>query len=217
MGFVYKKPKLVPGKADKKKQEEFIKSYKETKSKMTDKDQLYFMDSTHPTHNNYPAYGWILKGKVKNIKTNSGRKRLNLNGAFSLKGYSVVINEEKTINTKAIIRLFSKLKEKHKKGKIYLILDNASYHHSKETKAWLKRNRRFKLLFIPAYSPNLNIIERLWWFFHKKVIYHKYYEKFSEFRNAALEFFDNLHYYKQDLKTLLTDNFEVIPNLNLQT
>jgi transposase len=81
LGFVYKKPKVIPGKASYLKQKEFLKKYQEIKRNLKKEDQIYFIDSTHPTHNTKPSYGWILKGKKndKFIKTNTGRERLNLN------------------------------------------------------------------------------------------------------------------------------------------
>ena len=87
LGFTYKKPKVIPGKADLLKQEEFLKLYKETQDILGVKDRIYFADSTHPQHNTKPSYGWILKGKKndKFVKTNSGRKRLNLNGVLNFK------------------------------------------------------------------------------------------------------------------------------------
>ena len=60
-----RKPKLVPGKADVKAQEEFIEFYKELKAIKGAQDPVYFMDGSHPQHNSVAAYGWIKKGKVK--------------------------------------------------------------------------------------------------------------------------------------------------------
>lgn len=219
LGFTYKKPKVIPGKADYVRQEEFLKQYEEIKSKLKNNDQVYFLDSTHPTHNTTLSYGWILKGKKndKFIKTNTGRERLNLNGALNLKKHTAVVIEEKTIDFKATIRLFKKLEKKHPKGKIYLILDNASYHHANGVKLWLKKHRRLKTVFLPTYSPNLNLIERLWRFFHQKVTNNHYFETFEEFRRTSLRFFKNLDSYQKELSTLMTDNFQLIPNLQLQT
>lgn len=219
LGFTYKKPKVIPGKADYVKQKEFLNKYEEIKSVLKDNDQLYFLDSTHPQHNTTPSYGWILKGKIndKFIKTNTGRERLNLNGALNLKKHTALVLEEKTIDSKATIKLFKKLVKEHPKGKIYLILDNASHHHSKTVKLWLKKHRRLKTVFLPAYSPNLNLIERLWRFFHQKVTNNHYFETFAEFRRTSLKFFKNLDSYKEELSTLMTDNFQLIPNLQLQT
>lgn len=219
LGFSYKKPKIIPGKADSQKQIEFLTKYEETKSKLKKNDEIYFIDSTHPQHNTLPAYGWILKGKKndKFVKTNSGRTRINLNGALNLKSHQAVVLNEKTINHKATIKLFKRLLTRHEKGKIYIILDNASHHHAKEVKSWLKKHRRIKLLFLPPYSPNLNLIERLWRFYHQRIMWNHYFETFKEFKNTSLKFFRNLKNYQKELSTLLTDNFQVVPVLNLQS
>ncbi len=96
-------------------------------------------------------------------------------------------------------------------------IDKASHHRSKQVALWLKRHRRFKALFLPAYSPNLNLIERLWRFFHTKVAWNRYFETFKEFRRVTLRFFKNMARYGPELDKLLTDNFQLIPNLTLQT
>src|SRR3989344_7269102 len=84
LGFSYKKPKIVPGKADAVKQAAFLEAYRGIKAGLKTNDAVYFADSTHPEHNTKPSYGWILKGKEndKFVKTNTGRERLNLNGAL---------------------------------------------------------------------------------------------------------------------------------------
>lgn len=213
LGFVYKKPKVIPGKADRIKQEQFLKTYQTIKSQLKTEDQIYFLDSTHPTHNTKPSYGWILKGKQndKFVKTNTGRERLNLNGALNLIHHNAVIMEEKTINSSATINLFKRLEKTHQKGKLYLILDNASHHHSKLATLWLKKHPRLKTVFLPSYSPNLNLIERLWRFFHQRVTWNHYFATYAEFRKTSLDFFDNLHVYQKELSTLLADNFQPVP------
>lgn len=213
LGFAYKKPKIIPGKVDRLKQEAFLKAYQETKSKLAPNDRIYFLDSTHPQHNTQPAYGWILKGKKndKFVKTNSGRDRLNLNGALNFNDKTAIILEEKTINKEATIRLLEAIAKRQKKGKVYLILDNASYHHALIVRRWRLHHPRFKLLFIPSYSPNLNLIERLWRFFHQKITWNKYFETFEEFKSTTLKFFENLKQYEKELATLLTDNFQLLP------
>lgn len=219
LGFSYKKPKIVPGKADRLKQEEFLQKYQEIKSSLSAKDQIYFVDSTHPAHNTSPSCGWILKGKIndKIVLTNSGRDRLSLNGALNLKSHQAIVLEEQSVNHLATIRLVRKIAREQPHGKIYLILDNASQHRAKEVTAWVKRFRRIKLLFLPTYSPNLNLIERLWRFFHQRVLWNQYFPTMKEFRRASLKFFRNLKNYQQELDTLLADNFRLVPNLNLQT
>jgi transposase len=98
LGFSYKKTKQVPGKVDPEKQEEFLKTYQEIKKNMNKNDELYFLDGSHPQHNSMPAYAWILTGEEKEIKTNTGRQRLNLNGALNGTDHSVVVQAVETIN-----------------------------------------------------------------------------------------------------------------------
>lgn len=195
LDFSYKKPKIVPGKADPVKQAAFLKMYRKLKRNLKENDRIYFADSTHPEHNTKPSYGWILKGREndKFVKTNSGRERLNLSGALN------------------------KLVKLHPRGKIHLVLDNATYYHAAEVKVWLTHHYRFKLHFLPSYSPNLNLIERLWRFFHLKVTWNHYFASFDEFKKESLKFFKHLSRYGPELNTLLADNFQLVPDINLQT
>ena len=92
---------------------------------------------------------------------------------------------------------------------IYVICDNARYYRSKAVQAYLKTSR-IKLVFLPPYAPNLNLIERLWKFFKKQVLYNRYYETFAEFKAACEAFFSNPSQYEGQLRSLLTENFAVI-------
>ncbi len=207
--FVYKKTKVIPGKLNREKQEEFKKDYEELKSMKYGKGNIYFVDASHPQHNNMPFYGWIYKGETKTIKSNSGRTRLNLNGALNLDTLDITVLSEKTINTHAMMRLVLELEEKQPADNIFMIVDNASYNHSYELALFLEDHPRVHLQYLPPYSPNLNIIERLWKFFHQKH-HDRYFEKFKEFEQEVLFFFQNIHQYDNELRTLLTDNFQTL-------
>jgi len=210
MKFSYKKTKVIPGKVNLEKQEQFKEAYELLKTTKRPEDKIYFVDASHPHHNNRPFYGWIYKGEEKAIKTNSGRKRVNLNGAVNLEDMAITVLSEETINTHAMMRLILQLEEKQPMGEIYLILDNARYNHSYELQLFLEDHKRTHLKYLPSYSPNLNIIERLWKFFHQKH-HDKYFEKFKEFEQEVLSFFKNINQYDKELKTLLTDSFQTLP------
>lgn len=214
LGFVYKKTKIIPGKLDVQKQEEFKIEYQKLKDNLNPKDKIYFLDASHPHHNNKSSYGWIPKGEERWIKTNTGRKRLNINGALTLNGLSdpiVITRLEETINADAMVLLIKNIEINQPHGEIYLILDNARYNHAIKVKGYVEQSGRIHLVFLPSYSPNLNIIERLWLFFHQKILYDKYYETFPQFKTAVLNFFENINLYKGELKSRLTDSFQVIP------
>jgi transposase len=69
---------------------------------------------------------------------------------------------------------------------------------------------KIELIFLPPYAPNLNLIERFWRFFKKEILYGKYYETFALFRRACDDFFAASERYKEALRSLLTDNFQII-------
>lgn len=211
LGFVYKKPKLVPAKADRIKQQQFLDEYFKLKEQLGKEDQIYFLDATHPTHNTRPSMGWILKGTEKLIKSNTGRDRLNLNGALNGKTHEILLREDERINSISTIKLLDTILEKHPSGRIYLIWDNARYYYSSQVQNYLRGHPRLIPKFLPSYSPNLNLIERLWRLFHQKILYNHYYETFPDFKQAVLGFFDNLPHYKKEMRTLLTDNFQLVP------
>jgi transposase len=210
MGFSYKKPKHIPGKANQKAQEEFIEKYNELKANKSEEDRIYFMDGVHPLHNSQPAFGWLKKGKEQVLKTNTGRMRVNINGAYNIEEHKVIIREDESINSQSTIALLEQMLKEQPLGMLYIILDNARYYRSQIVKEFLGKNQRIQFVFLPPYSPNLNIIERLWKFFKKKTTYNKYYEKFAVFKEKCLSFFDNIDEYKMELESLMTENFQLI-------
>jgi transposase len=209
LGFVYKKPKLVPGKADPKAQEAFLAEYEKLKQDKGENDVICFMDAVHPQHNPVIGYGWIKRGEDHDVKSNTGRRRVNINGAIDLERLEPVVRFDDTIDGASTIALFQQLEQVYAVATwIYVICDNARYYRSKAVQEYIK-DSRIKLVFLPPYAPNLNLIERLWKFFKKKVLYNKYYESFDGFCKACEDFFSNPGEYQGGLRSLLTENFEI--------
>ena len=118
--------------------------------------------------------------------------------------------EDECINSQRMIALLVLMLKTQKEGKIYIILDNARYCHSQVVKNFIKEHPRIVLKFLPPYSPNLNIIERLWKILKKKVVYNKFYLKFDDFREKVIAFLENETWKQQEFKNILTDNFQII-------
>lgn len=210
LGFSYKKTRLVPGKADPVKQSEWVEKFQKIVSQLPENEIVVFIDAVHPMHNTKSEYGWILKGEDFEILANSGRSRLNINGAINVLNPSeVYIQEDDRINAQSNISLLEQIIEAHPGATVRVFSDNARYNHSRILKDWLKEHPEIIFDHIPAYSPNLNPIERLWKFMKKKVINSYYYETFVEFKEEILNFFKNIAQYAEDLKTLITTNFEI--------
>lgn len=209
-GFSYKKPHAVPAKADKEAQKSFINFYKKLKSKAGENEPIYFIDSVHPQHQTHLAYGWILKGERKEMPTTGRQKRLNFMGGICLNGHRIEYQQAEKIDADSIALFLSKIRKANPgKCKIHVILDNAGYHRSDEIKVFAK-GLAIQLHYLPPYSPNLNPIERLWKIMHEQVTYNKYYEKFSDFSQATLNFFKTIGRKKTILRSRISDNFQIL-------
>lgn len=212
LDFVYKKPKLIPGNPDQQLQDEFLQQYLDFMKNKGKNDAVFFVDAVHPTHNTMPAYGWMRKGRETEIQSNSARSRLNIHGAMNAETFeTTIISGEENINTDSTINLLEYLIILYPLAKrIYVILDNAKYHYSIEVQEWVKNNSKIKLVFLPSYSPEYNLIERLWRVFKKNVLYNKYYKTFSEFKDSCIAFFANQKNYRDQICSIMGDGLAAL-------
>jgi transposase len=202
LGFVYKKPDITPGKVDLVKQLTFLQKFEELRRSGY---PIYSMDGCHPQHNSLPQYGWILKGHTKTLLSNTGRKRINIQGAVNLNTYKLISTVHETLDKQSTIEILKKIEKQEKtSAKIYVLIDNAGYYHAKIVKDYLQ-NSRIELVFLPPYSPNLSLIERIWRYFKKSVLYNKYYPTFKEFTKAVMDFLQQNH--RSNFKKLLVEKF----------
>lgn len=213
-GFSYKKPSVIPGKANKEAQAQWIKEYQELKASLREDEAICFTDGVHPTHNTKPTYGWIRKGERKDIPTNTGRQRLNLSGAIDIISKKVMVREDAALNSSSTIAFLKDIEAAYPQSRtVHVFCDNARYYRNKDVALYLQSSK-IKMHFLPPYSPNLNPIERLWKFLNEHVLYNKYYEKFIDFREAVLGFLQNLFHASAEMKEALahriTDNFRII-------
>lgn len=211
LGFSYKKPKKLPGKSNKKAQEEFIKRYHEIKREKNLDDSIYFMDATHPHHQTLTNYGWIKRGEEKPIRTSLTQKKLNIQGAINIETLEVVSSFEPWLTEESTLDFLEKMRQKVPKGRIYLVSDRAPYYHTQRVKDYAE-SMAISMEYLPAYSPNLNPIERLWLYFQKQVLHNKYFSTFKLFEDSARKFFANIRWHKKNLEDLITDNFQTLPS-----
>ena len=210
IGFTYKKTKEVPCEADADQQLRFVEELTEILSAKDEKSVVYYADGVHPTHNSRSTYAWIEKGEELEQPTVSGRDRVNINGLLNAYDVTDVISHDcKSINAQSTRELYEEALARHPEAPcIYVISDNARYYHNKELREWAE-GTRIKQIFLPPYSPNLNLIERLWKFLRKKVINTEFYRTKEEFRRAVKRFFENIADFREELESLLTLNFRL--------
>jgi transposase len=146
----------------------------------------------------------------------AGRQRFNVLGALDAISHQLVtVTNHTYINAHSVCQLMHKLRHLTPELPIVLILDNARYQ--KCALVWLMaRDLKIELLYLPPYSPNLNLIERLWKFVKKKCLYSIYYADFNTFAKTISACLDHTHdTYKVELDSLLTFNFQTFEVVTL--
>lgn len=139
----------------------------------------------------------------------AARKRLNVLGAVDALSKEVTFMTNITyINAQTVVGFLFQLREKYPRLPLYLVLDNARYQHCQLVKQ-VAQTLHIHLLFLPTYSPNLNLIERLWKWVKKSCLYACFYEDFAGFSTAIQQTLlkaNSTH--QQELESLLTLNFQ---------
>jgi len=215
-GLHYIKTGHMPAKADIEKQQQWVKSILEPaiEEAQNQKCHLLFMDAAHFILEPFIRALWCVARLF--IKASAGRNRINVLGTINAITKEIfTISNSTFINAETIVDFFKLLKEHYGDLRIKIVLDNARYQHCKFVEE-VASKLNITLLFLPSYSPNLNIIERLWKFTKKTILYAKYYDSPLKFHQAIKEFFLDVNQkYKADLKNLLTLKFQFFTNENV--
>lgn len=109
------------------------------------------------------------------------RQRKTLFGCVEPKTGKVVTSVEDKGNTLSFFSFIVKTVKSFDGRKIVMVVDNVKYHHAKRLKPILHKYKdRIELVYLPAYSPDLNPIERVWWYMRKKISHNRYLETMSD-------------------------------------
>jgi transposase len=209
-------------KANQDKQKEFLAEYEQDKGKVqTEGWRRYFLDGVHPLYGlEVVFYCWLLTGQRFEVGVGGGRKRLNILGAYCPDDQEYLDRRytDQNLTAQSVIELFTLMLAKHPEVKHFRIyLDNARYQHAKVLTAWTEQTKKdkgvtFDLKYLPAYSPNLNLIERLWKFLRKEAL-QKWHPTFEDMQQAIGQVLDNLPLYRERLQTLMSERFHLTPKV----
>lgn len=168
---------------------------------------MFFVDAAHFVMGAFLGFVWCFERVF--VKSPSGRKRFNVLGALNAITHEVItVTNETYINAESVCELLRKLASLGLSIPITLVLDNAKYQKCLVVKE-LAESLSIELLYLPSYSPNLNLIERLWKLVKKQCLYSKYYPEFSQFKAAISTFIESAHVqHKKELESLLTLKFQ---------
>lgn len=217
IGVSYHKVTGFLWKANPDKQRAFVKRVRrhgrEAKRPDAARTRRYYVDACHPVWGLDLVFCcWLLLGQRLLVGMGSGRKRLNILGAYCPDDHEYVdyrltrdnINGEQFVN---FLRLLLSMHPETERFILYV--DGARYYDSPVVKEWLKRHPEFHLSQIPAYSPNVNLIERLWKFMRQKAL-GRWHKTFEGMQAAVSSVLDHLQDYRDELRTLMTEKFHII-------
>jgi transposase len=176
--------------------------------------QVYFVGAAHFVF--APFLGCLWCAARLFVRAASGRKRYNVPGALDAVTHRLVrVTNHDYINAESVCALLRAVAEAGVGLPIALVLDNARYQKCAVVQA-LAESLGIELLYLPGYSPNLNLIERLWRFVRKQSLDSTYYEAFEQFTTAIDRCLDGLPtVHKGEMETLLTHKFQTFENVPL--
>jgi transposase len=210
LGFTYKKPKLIPSGIDFQAQEDFLTCFEQFMETKHENDPVVFYDSSHPQYQSHADYGWIKKGEDVLLPNHGMRGHVNISGAVDLERADVIVDYPEKVNAKSTVKTFMKIEAYYPEAKtINIILDNAGSHRSVTVREHVA-NSKINLIFLPPYSPNLNLMERVWGLLRRQLLGNSFHETFSEFKNSIKSFFKKTIPAKKEewLVPLITDDFQ---------
>lgn len=175
---------------------------------------VFFVDAAHFVFGTFLCCLWSFARIF--VRAASGRQRFNVLGAWNAVTHELIaVTNTTVVNTETMCELLGKIAALGLTGPITLVLDNARYQRNAAVQA-LAEHVGITLLFLPSYSPNLNLIERLWKFIKRRALYGRYHPTFAEFQAAIQEILDGLPTtHAEPLKTLMTLNFQQFENVSL--
>jgi transposase len=175
---------------------------------------VLFMDAAHFIFATFLGYIWC--GTRLFLKSHAGRKRYNVLGALNAVSKKVSIyTNDTTMNALSVCVFLKQVFLEYYGKQIVIVLDNASYQRCKLVRRYASI-LGIELLFLPSYSPNLNLIERFWKYVKKEVLYSTFHCNYAIFKQQIDDCIKNAFIKdKEKLETLLTCKFQSFKKVKL--
>jgi len=210
LGMKYQKSAAMPGKCDPQMQFDFLDD--ELLPRLEEagegRRRVFFVDAAHFVMGAFLGMVWAFARVF--VRAGSGRQRYSVLGAVETRDHGFVsVRTTGSVNSETICELISKLDKAYPGEEITLVMDNARYQRNRKVVEFAE-TAGIELLYLPAYSPNLNLIERVWRLVKSKCLRNHYYESFGLFIGAIDDFIDSLNgVNRHRLKSLVTENFQL--------
>jgi transposase len=205
----WRKVGTIPAKADPQEQAEFLKTKLQPRLRQAERGErtVLFVDAAHFIYGPFLGFLWCLVRLW--VPGPSGRKRYNVLAALNAVTHEVIrVANHSYINAESVCTLLRQVAAAGLPRPLTLVLDNARYQRCELVQS-LARSLRIELLFLPSYSPNLNLIERLWKFVKKECLASRPLRNYEAFTETIDDCLNSLQTkWKEQMATLLTFNFQ---------
>jgi transposase len=213
LGFSFTKPTYHLAKADPVKKALFRHAFEEAWKRLLDDkiDHIFFLDEC--TIRDYQALQktWCKTGEQKSIPTFGKHHSIKITATLDYEsGETFSMDSEKFTHVE-FQRFLELLMKKYPDKKMVIILDNSNVHHAQELNEFLEKHQKnIELLFLPPYSPDLNMIEELWKWVQETVINNVFYDKAMKLSAAVKRFFNHINKKTEITREKLCNQYDPI-------
>lgn len=207
LGFVLIKPAYKYVLADEHERKGFLRRFRRKFTMLKENDMLMFLDEASVKQHPNIQPKWSLKGSKEFIGTYGNHSKINVFGAISHELGKAFHMKSKKLNSEVFMKFVEHLTMLNPTKHLVLVADNAPWHKSKKVLKFLENlSDKIEILWLPAYSPDMNPIEHLWRFM-KEVVSNFFFPKMTGLINAIGDFFNSLYQKKQKIMTLCSPDY----------
>jgi len=155
------------------------------------------------------GYQWSSKGKQPTVVCKqSKRERQTAFGSFNYNTGQMTVSFADKGNSKTFKKYLRKVMSEYRHvSKVIMVLDNVAYHHAHKIRDWIETHPKLELYFLPPYSPDLNAVERAWWYMRKKITHNRYLKSLKERKAAFWQMFSHYQKPNEELKLICEINY----------
>jgi len=170
---------------------------------------LLFEDEFSLSNTATLGYRWSPKGTQPLVQAKQKRReRLTGMGSLNYSTGQITVSFHKKGNYQSFKRHLKKVLQTYRcQSKIIMVVDNVRFHHAKLLKKWLQKHPKLELVYLPPYSPDLNPVERAWWFMRKKITHNRYVNTMEERKTAFWKLFSHFQKPSEQLKAVCELNY----------
>ncbi|EON77585.1 Transposase [Lunatimonas lonarensis] len=150
----------------------------------------------------------MVGSRPKIIAKQRGTERLSAMGSYNFDTGQITVSFHKKGNYKSFKKHLKKVRDTYSdQSRITIVLDNVRYRHVKLLKKWMLKNTKMELVYLPPYSPELNPIQRAWWYMRKKITHNRYVHTMEERLVAFWKMFSHFQKPNEELKRFCEINY----------